>query len=129
MGGDVPLAFTNLAGATQYVDSGQLKPIAISAKSRVSSLPNVPTFIESGFPEISVMSWIGILAPAKTPRTVVMQLNKALNEILNSEQAKEKFNSLGIIVTPNSPETFSEQIKTDLNLYEKIVKVAGIKAP
>lgn len=129
IGGDVPLAFTNLAGATQYVDSGQLKPIAISAKSRVSSLPNVPTFIESGFPEISVMSWIGILAPAKTPRAVVVQLNKALNEILNSEQAKEKFNSLGIIVTPNSPEAFSEQIKTDLNLYEKIVKVAGIKAP
>ena len=125
----MPLAFTNLAGATQYVDSGQLKPIAISAKSRVSSLPNVPTFIESGFPEISVMSWIGILAPAKTPRAVVVQLNKALNEILNSEQAKEKFNSLGIIVTPNSPEVFSEQIKTDLNLYEKIVKVAGIKAP
>ena len=75
------------------------------------------------------MSWIGILAPAKTPRAVVVQLNKALNEILNSEQAKEKFNSLGIIVTPNSPEVFSEQIKTDLNLYEKIVKVAGIKAP
>ena len=89
----------------------------------------MPTFIESGFPEISVMSWIGILAPAKTSRAVVVQLNKALNEILNSEQAKEKFNSLGIIVTPNSPEVFSEQIKTDLNLYEKIVKVAGIKAP
>ena len=129
IGGDVPLAFTNLAGATQYVESGQLKPIAISAKNRVASLPNVPTFIESGFPEIAVMSWIGILAPAKTPKSVVQQINKALNEILNSEQAKEKLNGLGIIVTPTTPEVFSEQIKLDLALYEKIVKVAGIKAP
>ena len=92
-------------------------------------MPNVPTFIESGFPEIAVMSWIGILAPAKTPKSVVQQINKALNEILNSEQAKEKLNGLGIIVTPTTPEVFSEQIKLDLALYEKIVKVAGIKAP
>jgi tripartite-type tricarboxylate transporter receptor subunit TctC len=129
IGGDVPLAFTNLAGATQYIESGQVKPIAISAKSRVTSLPNVPTFIDSGFPEIAVMSWIGLLAPAKTPKPIVIQINKALNEILNSEQAKEKFSSLGIIVTPTSPENFAEQLKADLSLYEKIVKVAGIKAP
>jgi tripartite-type tricarboxylate transporter receptor subunit TctC len=129
IGGDVPLAFTNLAGASQYVDSGQLKPIAVSAKNRVPSLPNVPTFIESGFKDISVMSWIGILAPAKTPRPIVFEINKALNEILNSEQAKEKLSGLGIIITPTSPEMFAEQIKVDLSLYEKIVKTAGIKAP
>jgi tripartite-type tricarboxylate transporter receptor subunit TctC len=129
IGGDVPLAFTNLAGASQYVDSGQLKPIAVSAKNRVPSLPNVPTFIESGFKDISVMSWIGILAPAKTPRPIVLEINKALNEILNSEQAKEKLSGLGIIITPTSPEMFAEQIKVDLSLYEKIVKTAGIKAP
>ncbi|MEI7428517.1 MAG: tripartite tricarboxylate transporter substrate binding protein [Betaproteobacteria bacterium] len=129
IGGDVPLAFTNLAGASQYVDSGQLKPIAVSAKNRVTSLPNVPTFIESGFKDISVMSWIGILAPAKTPRPIVLEINKALNEILNSEQAKEKLSGLGIIITPTSPEMFAEQIKVDLSLYEKIVKTAGIKAP
>ncbi len=129
MSGDVPLAFTNLAGASQYVDSGQLKPIAVSAKNRVTSLPNVPTFIESGFKDISVMSWIGILAPAKTPRPIDLEINKALNEILNSEQAKEKLSGLGIIITPTSPEMFAEQIKVDLSLYEKIVKTAGIKAP
>jgi len=129
IGGDVPLAFTNLAGASQYVDSGQLKPIAVSAKNRVTSLPNVPTFIESGFKDISVMSWIGILAPAKTPRPIVLEINKALNEILNSEQAKEKLSGLGITITPTSPEMFAEQIKVDLSLYEKIVKTAGIKAP
>jgi len=129
IGNDVPLAFTNLAGATQYIESGQLKPIAISAKNRVTSLPNVPTFIDSGYPDIAVMSWIGILAPAKTPRSIVMKINKALNEILNSDAAKEKFGALGILTTPTSPEQFSEELKHDLSLYEKIVKTAGIKAP
>jgi tripartite-type tricarboxylate transporter receptor subunit TctC len=75
------------------------------------------------------MSWIGLLAPAKTPKPIVIQLNKALNEILNSEQAKEKFAALGILTTPTSPERFAEELKYDLNLYEKIVKAAGIKAP
>ena len=111
IGGDVPLAFTNLAGATQYVESGQLRPIAISAKSRVPSLPNVPTFIESGYPEIAVMSWIGLLAPAKTPKPVIIRINQALNEILNSEQAKEKFGALGILTTPTTPERFAEELK------------------
>jgi tripartite-type tricarboxylate transporter receptor subunit TctC len=75
------------------------------------------------------MSWIGLLAPAKTPRPIIMQLNKALNEILNSEQTKEKLNGLGILVTPTSPASFSDEMKSDLELYEKIVKSAGIKAP
>jgi tripartite-type tricarboxylate transporter receptor subunit TctC len=75
------------------------------------------------------MSWIGLLAPAKTPKPVIAQLNKALNEILSSPQAKEKLNGLGILVTPTSPESFYDEMKSDLDLYEKIVKSAGIKAP
>ena len=128
MSGDVPLAFTVLAGANQYVQTGRLKPIAISAKVRVSSLPNVPTFIESGYPDIYVTSWIGVLAPAKTPKAVVNSLNAAINEILQTPDAKERLNGIGITPTPTSPEKFAEQIKLDLNLFGNIVKTAGIKA-
>jgi len=128
MSGDVPLAFTVLAGANQYVQTGRLKPIAISAKVRVSSLPNVPTFIESGYPDIFVTSWIGVLAPAKTPKAVVNSLNAAINEILQTPDAKERLNGIGITPTPTSPEKFAEQIKLDLNLFGNIVKTAGIKA-
>jgi len=128
MSGDVPLAFTVLAGANQYVQTGRLKPIAISAKARVPSLPNVPTFIESGYPDIHVTSWIGVLAPAKTPKAVVNSLNATINEILQTSETKEKLNAIGITPTPTTPEKFADQIKLDLNLFGQIVKTAGIKA-
>ncbi len=128
MSGDVPLAFTVLAGANQYVQSGRLKPIAISSKTRVPSLPNVPTFIESGYPDIYVTSWIGVLAPAKTPKMVITSLNAAINEILQTSEAKEKLNAIGITATPTTPDKFAEQMRLDLNLYGQIVKTAGIKA-
>lgn len=128
MSGDVPLAFTVLAGANQYVQTGRLKPIAVSSKARVASLPNVPTFIEAGYPDIKVMSWIGVLAPAKTPKPIVTSLNTAINDILQTPEAKEKLNAIGITPTPTTPEKFAEQIKLDLNLFGQIVKTAGIKA-
>jgi len=128
MSGDVPLAFTVLAGANQYVQSGRLKPIAVSAKVRAPSLPNVPTFIESGYPDIQVTSWIGVLAPAKTPKVIVNILNSAINEILQTPEARERLNGIGITPTPTTPEKFAEQIKFDLNLFGQIVKTAGIKS-
>lgn len=127
MSGDVPLAFTVLAGASQYVQSGRVKPIAISSKARVASLPNVPTFIESGYPDIAVSSWIGILAPAKTPKGIVNRLNSVLNEIIQTPEAKEKLTGIGITPTPMSPDKYADQIKSDLQLYGQIVKTAGIK--
>jgi len=68
------------------------------------------------------------LAPAKTPKAVVNSLNAAINEILQTPDAKERLNGIGITPTPTSPEKFAEQIKLDLNLFGNIVKTAGIKA-
>src|SRR5262252_277024 len=74
MGGVIPLVYTAVAGAQGHVKAGKLKPIAVSSAQRVGSLPEVPTFIESGLPELKdfvVESWVGVLAPAKTPPAVV----------------------------------------------------------
>jgi tripartite-type tricarboxylate transporter receptor subunit TctC len=128
VGGNVPLAFTVLAGANQYVQAGRLKPIAVSSRQRAPSMPNVPTFIESGFVDFEINSWVGLLAPAKTPRAVVMRLNGALNEILNSPEGKEKLTTIGVSPSPNTPEKFAEQLKADLVLFGQVVKAAGIKA-
>jgi len=128
MSGDVPLAFTVLAGANQYVQTGRLKPIAISAKARTASLPNVPTFIESAYQDIQITSWIGVLAPAKTSKAVINSLNTAINEILQASDSNVSFNSIGITRPLTTPELVSEQIKLELNLFGQIVKAAGIKA-
>ena len=128
LGGNIPLVYTAVAGAHQYVKSGKLNAIAVSSARRSSSLPDVPTFIESGVAGFEVSSWVGILAPAQTPRPVIDKLNRELNAVLASPEIMDKLATLGITATPGTPDAFATQIKADLAKYGKVVKAAGIKA-
>ena len=128
LGGNIPLVYTAVAGAISHVKAGRLVPIAVSGFKRAPSLPDVPTFIESGLPDFEVSSWVAILAPAKTPRAIVDKLNRELNAVLTSAETVEKLATLGIVATPGSPEQLSEQIRNDLAKYGKVVRAAGIKA-
>ena len=128
LGGNIPLVYTAVAGAHQYVKSGKLVAIAVSSAKRSSSLPDVPTFIESGVAGFDVSSWVGILAPAQTPRPIIDRLNRELNAVLASPEIVEKLDTLGIAATPGTPEAFGAQIRADLAKYGKVVKAAGIKA-
>lgn len=127
LGGNIPLVYTAVAGAHQYVKTGKLKAIAVSSGQRSSALPEVPTFIESGVPGFDVSSWVGILAPAQTPRPVIERLNRELNAVLASPEIVDKLATLGIAATPGTPEAFGAQMKADLARYGKVVKDAGIK--
>ena len=128
LGGQIPLVFTAVAGAQQHVKSGKLAAIAVSSAKRTSALPDVPTFIESGVPDFVVSSWVGILAPAKTPQPIVDRLNRELNAVLATPEMGEQLGKLGIAATPGTPDAFGAQIRTDLAKYGKVVKAAGIKA-
>ena len=128
LGGNIPLVYTAVAGANQYVKSGRIKAIAVSSAKRSQSLPDVPTFIESGVKDFEIDDWVGLLAPAKTPKPIVMKLNQALNEILNSPEGKAKLLGMGITPTPGTPEKFGEQIKSDLLRFSPIVKGMQIKS-
>ena len=128
LGGQIPLVYTAVAGAYTHIQGGRLVAIAVSSAKRAPSLPNVPTFMESGVPDFEVSSWVGILAPAKTPRPVIDRLNRDLNAVLTSPEIVEKLQTLGITATPGTPEAFGEQMKRDLAKYGQVVKDAGIKA-
>jgi tripartite-type tricarboxylate transporter receptor subunit TctC len=130
MGGAIPLVYTAVAGAQGHVKSGKLKAIAVSGAQRSASLPDVPTFIESGLPDLkdfAVDSWVGLLAPAKTPPAVLAKLNAELNAVLNDPAVRERLGVLGIEPTPGTPEQFRQQMQRDLAAYGPIVKAAGIK--
>lgn len=127
LGGSIPLVYTAVAGAAQYVNTNRLTAIAVSSKARAPSLPNVPTFIESGIPNFEVSSWVGLLAPAGTPKPIIQKLNLALNEILSSKEGRDRLEEMGIVATPDTPEHFEEQIKADLAKYRTVVKAAQIK--
>lgn len=91
-------------------------------------MPDVPTFTESGIKEFEIDDWVGLLAPAKTPKPILIKLNQALNEILNSPEGKTRLLAMGITPSPGTPEKFGEQIKGDLIRFAPIVKSMQIKS-
>lgn len=128
IGGSIPLVYTAIASARGQIQAGKVKAIAVSSAQRSASLPDVPTFIESGVPDFVINSWVGLLAPAKTPKAIIDKLNTELNAVLNDPETKEKLNVMGIAATPGAPEKFGDEMKRDLQRYGPVVKAAGIKA-
>lgn len=128
LGGSVPLVYTAVAGALQHIKTGKLTAIAVSSAQRVASLPDVPTFIESGVPDFTISSWVGLLAPARTPKPVIDKLNTELNAVLNDPDTRARLDTLGITAAPGTPARFAEEISRDLARYGSVVKAAGIKA-
>ena len=127
VGGQIPLVFTAIATAQQFVKSGKLKGLGVSAAKRSGSLPEVPTFIESGLEGFVVDSWTGILAPAKTPREVVERLQKEIAAVLGEPEIRSRYATLGIEPVGNAPGLFAEQIRADLARWEKVVRQAKIR--
>lgn len=127
IGGSVPLVYTAVAGAQAHVKGGRLKAIAVSSAARSSSLPEVPTFSESGVPDFISSSWVGLLAPARTPTPIIRRLNAELNAVLADPAVRERLAVLGIDPTPGTREQFMEDMRRDLGKYGGVVKAAGIK--
>jgi tripartite-type tricarboxylate transporter receptor subunit TctC len=128
LGGNIPLVYTAIAGAIPHVKSGKLLPIAVSSSKRASSMPDVATFIENGVTDFEASSWVGLLAPAKTPRAIIARLNTELNAVLNDPEVKERLNGMGITAAPGTAESFGAELSRDLAKYGPVVKAAGIKA-
>ena len=126
LGGTIPLVYTAVAGAHGHVKAGKLKAIAVSSAQRTSSLPEVPTFAESGVPDFVVNSWVGLFAPTGTPAAIVTRLNTELNAVLNDTTVREKLRAMGIEPSPGTAEQYRDEIKRDLDRYGAVVKAAGI---
>jgi tripartite-type tricarboxylate transporter receptor subunit TctC len=125
--GHIPLVFTAVATAQQYVKAGRLVGLGVPGAKRSAALPDVPTFAESGQAGFDVTSWVGILVPAKTPRQVIERLQGEIAAVLRAEQVSARYAALGIEPVGNSPEQFGEQIRADLARWEKVVKAANIR--
>jgi tripartite-type tricarboxylate transporter receptor subunit TctC len=127
LGGQIPLVFTAIASAQQHVKSGKLVGLGVPSALRSSSLPDVPTFIEAGLPGFQAVSWVGIFAPAKTPKAIVDKLQREIAAALQTPAVRERYAVLGIDPVGNTPEQFAEQVKADLARWGEVVRSAGIK--
>jgi tripartite-type tricarboxylate transporter receptor subunit TctC len=126
-GGNIPLVFTAVAGALPHIKAGRIKALGVPSATRSPSLPDTQTFIEAGLPNFLLASWVGIVAPAKTPAAVITKLNSTLNDVLNDPDVKKRLEVLGITATPGTAKAYGDQIKNDLTSYAAVVKAANIK--
>jgi tripartite-type tricarboxylate transporter receptor subunit TctC len=127
VGGQIPLVFTAIATAQQYVRAGRLVGLGVPGARRSAALPDVPTFVESGLPGFDVSSWTGIFAPAGTPRPVIDKLHRELAAVLRTAFVRERYAVLGIEPVGNSPQEFGDQVRADLARWEKVVKAANVR--
>ena len=127
VGGQIPLACTAVAGSQQFMKTGRLKGLGLSSANRAAGAPDVPTFIESGLPGFVVDSWVGLLAPANTPRPIVDRLQAETAAILQMPDVKERYSVLGIVPVGNKPEEYAAQIRADLARWGPVVKQANIR--
>jgi tripartite-type tricarboxylate transporter receptor subunit TctC len=127
VGGQIPLVFTAIATAQQYVKAGRLVGLGVPGARRSAALPDVPTFVESGLPGFDVSSWTGIFAPAGTPRPVIDKLHRELAAVLRTAFVRERYAVLGIEPVGNSPQEFGDQVRADLARWEKVVKAANVR--
>ena len=127
VGGQIPLVCTAVAGAQQFMKTGRLKGLGLSSATRASGAPDVPTFIESGFAGFVVDSWVGLLAPAATPRAVIDRLQTETAAVLQMPEVKERYAVLGIEPVGNKPDEYAAQIRADLARWAPVVKQANIR--
>jgi len=128
LAGRVQMYIFPLPAVMPMLKDGKLRPLAVGTLKRTPSLPDVPTIAESGLPGFQTESWFGVVAPAKTPHGIVLQLNKDIGNILKTPDMKEQFLRQGAEATPGSPEAFQKLMQTEFVRYQKLVKDAGISS-
>ena len=129
LSGEIDFSIAAVNSLLPHFKSGKLRPIAIADSARTPILPDVPTIAEAGpLPGYAVDVWLGVMAPAGTPRPIVERLNAEINKIVQDPKVvKEKLHPVGLSPVGTTPERLLEVMKTELVKYQKIAKDAGIK--
>jgi tripartite-type tricarboxylate transporter receptor subunit TctC len=126
LGGHVKVYFAQAAAVLQHVRAGTLRAIAVTAESRIASLPEVPTIAELGFPGYEISTWQGMFAPAGTPKEVVAKINAETVAMLNTPEVRQRMAQEGADPVGSTPEQFAARVKTEIAKWGKVIRDAGI---
>lgn len=127
IGGRLEMFISPLAVALPFIETKRIRPIAVTAKTRAASMPDIPTMDEAGLKGYEVTSWYGVLAPAGTPREIVDRLNGALLKIVAMPSVRARFVENGSEPTGTSVEEFRSIIEENLTNFAKIIEASGAK--
>jgi tripartite-type tricarboxylate transporter receptor subunit TctC len=127
LGQQVQMTFLDLPVILPHIRAGTLRPIALGARARAPTAPDVPTTAEVGMPDLLIENWYGMIAPGKTPENIVATLNRIANEAMADPGVKQKLADQGLTVAGDTPEHFRGFIETESAKWAKVIKDAGVE--
>ena len=125
--GQTQLTITGVPPLYPFVQSGRLRGIAVGSTKRLPMMPDMPTIAEAGVKGYESSTWFGPLAPAKTPREIVVRLNAELLKILQRPDVKKRFSEEGVEALGSTPEEFGAYIKAEIERWGSVIKAAGVR--
>lgn len=126
IGGTIPIVFTLLASAMPHIQAGNVRPLAAYGEHRSPLLPDLPTFVESGYPGLTYSAWFAVYAPAGTPAPVIEKLNAAVNVALADPAIASKLTSMGIVPSPSTPQALTRMTRDEYAKWERVIREGGI---
>jgi tripartite-type tricarboxylate transporter receptor subunit TctC len=126
LGQQVQMTFLDLPVILPHIKAGTLRPIALGARQRAPTAPDVPTTAEVGMPDLLIENWYGMIAPAKTPGKIVAALNRIANEAMADPGVKQKLADQGLTVAGDTPEHFRGFIDAEIEKWAKFITDAGV---
>jgi tripartite-type tricarboxylate transporter receptor subunit TctC len=127
LGGQIPLMFINQDVALQHVRGGKLRALAVTSLQRNPLYPEVPTIHESGFPNFQALSWSGLSVARGTPQAVAEKLEQSLRKIMTSPEIRQRLESVGFVVPPPGGAAYTQFVQSEIDLWTRVIKTAGIK--
>jgi tripartite-type tricarboxylate transporter receptor subunit TctC len=128
LSGEVDMVVSTVPATIPHINSGRLRPLAMLAPERAPALPKVPTTAEAGMPEVVVITWYGVFAPAGVKPDIVERLSTELGKAMNAADTKAKLANLGLDVATSNPADFAKFVRAESEKWAKVIKDAGIRA-
>lgn len=126
--GQVTMMFDNIVPVIPLVRRGKLRALAVTTPHRAPTLPEVPSIVQAGLPDFEILAWFGMMAPANTPRDIVMRLHNEIVKILKLHDVRAQFLAMGAGPVGYSPEQFNAHVQREIAKWARIVKVSGARA-
>jgi tripartite-type tricarboxylate transporter receptor subunit TctC len=122
LAGQIPFMFVSNITGLPHVKSGKLKALAVTGSQRLSLTPDVPTVAESGLPGYEITSWYGLVAPARTPREIIVRLNAEVNRVARDPKMKARMLAQGLELPETTPEQFDAHLRSEIAKWRKVLK-------
>jgi len=120
--------FNTVTGIAPHVKTGRVKALAVTTPKRSEMMPGVPTLSEAALPGFEMLSWFGLLAPAATPRNIIIRVNAETAKVLALPETRTALSNQGLEARGGTPEQFGDYIKGEIAKITRIAKTAGVKA-